>query len=472
VRLEAGGVEHRAVAELRAVIARGSYLVLERDTVLGADFVTDRDLVIVNADVRLSGRVVGAIVVARGALFLRPGAIVGGPVVTLGGDVMRSALAAPVTIIESPARLEVLVVPEPEGYAIRTALPPDPTRVRFPGFFGLSAPTHDRVNGLTLRWTTAARPLPGPGGPELWASAALRVARPAVDGGIGLRLPVGGGAELHARVERATVSNEAWYRGDLTNTLSSIALGSDLRDYHESDRVVVGVGSARRRGIGVGEHLVTPALQLAYSRDRSLDLAGAWSLLRPADGWRPNPAIDDGEIASGYLGGDYRWRGIATRSDLRLGIERTLPNLGDFQFTQASGQLHWQTVTFGAQTLAVDAYARATLDADPAPRQRWTILGGGATIPSLRPGARRGDNFAWVHSLYTLPLGMIALGPLGHPSLHLAHTAGNAWVTGTSARPWAQNLGVGVGVSFVYARLYFDPESPRGTASLVAGLSF
>lgn len=473
VRLEGRQADERAVRELRALLDRDSYLLLERDTVLGADFSTDGDVLVVNADVRLSGRVAGAIAVVRGSVFLRPGAIVGGPVVEIGGEALRSALAAPVEIIESSPGLAVVVAPDAQGYTIRTAYSAPAERVVLPGFFGLAVPTHDRVSGTTVRWATGLRLAPGrSASPELRASAALRVARRTADGGVGLHLPLGDDAELVLAAERTTLTNEAWYRGDLSNSLSSIAFGSDLRDYYESDRVTLGVGPARLRGLAVGEHHLAPSLRFLYSRDRSLGVADAWSLFKPEGGWRPNPPIDDGEIASGYLGAQHRWRGITARSALVLGVERTIPGAGDHQFTQAMGSVGWEMITFGAQTLQVRAYGRATLDDDPAPRQRWTIFGGGATLPTLPVAARRGDNFAFVHSLYAVPLAFVPLGPLGPPSLQLAHGAGNAWVTGAVRVPWAQNLGVGLGTRFVYARVYFDPEAPRRSATLVTGIGF
>ena len=85
----------RAAQIAREVLARGTYVRIQRDTVLPDSFRAAGDLVVVDAEVRLAGRVEGAVVVLGGHLFLRPGSAIGGPIAVIdGGRVQIPSRAA------------------------------------------------------------------------------------------------------------------------------------------------------------------------------------------------------------------------------------------------------------------------------------------------------------------------------------------------------------------------------------------
>ena len=75
------------------IVARNSYRVIDRDTVLPAAFREEGDLIVVDAVVRLEGSVNGSIGVVGGSFFLRPGARIGGVVVAVAGTIGMSSLA-------------------------------------------------------------------------------------------------------------------------------------------------------------------------------------------------------------------------------------------------------------------------------------------------------------------------------------------------------------------------------------------
>jgi hypothetical protein len=473
VTLVTEGEAHPAVAALQEILARRNYLIIERDTVLGREFTTPGDILILQGDVRIAGRVGGAIGVVRGSVFLRPGAHVGGPVVVLDGEAYRSALAGEVEIIEAPIAARASVVGDDGGYVVTVVLPETERRmVRMPGAFGFGLPTYDRVNGLSLRWTTALTPTGVETGPSLRGSVVFRSARVALEGGFGADVPLGSGMLLRATAERTTLTNEIWYRSDLTNTLGALFFGSDQRDYYGSDRALVFIERPHQRALIAGEHSFAPRAGVQLSRDRSLPAASPRVVWRRDDGWRPNPEIDDGTIVSAFAGGQYRWRGRNSAAALDVLVEHAPGDAGDHAFTQALASLGWTMATFLEQSLSVDGFARATLDDVPAPRQRWNTLGGSATLPTLAVGALRGDQVVWVHSVYSAPIAVLRLGLLGPPSLQLAHAAGTAYATGAPRQPWIQNLGAGVGTRIAFARLYIDPEAPRESATVVIGLGF
>ncbi|HEX9607927.1 MAG TPA: hypothetical protein VF962_11905, partial [Gemmatimonadaceae bacterium] len=99
---------------------------------------------------------------------------------------------------------------------------------------GLRIPSYDRVNGLALPW-----------GPKL----ELGDGRLDVDGLVTYRsnlgkwdpslegsIRPGDENELRFFAGRGTFTNDAWIRGDLTNSAAALFAGSDSRNYYQADR--------------------------------------------------------------------------------------------------------------------------------------------------------------------------------------------------------------------------------------------
>ena len=179
-----GAKPDSATRVLQQVLARRDYLRIVRDTVLPASFHAPGDLLIVGAEVRLEGRVEGAVAVLDGVLFLRPGAHVGGPIAAVRGEVLASGKASHGAIIETPPRysrrtssgvepdFEVVIVP-----------PPAPPRLKLRGIAGIGLPAYDRVSGLSLHAAADLRLSERPGGAVLGAMLSYHAARTALDGG-------------------------------------------------------------------------------------------------------------------------------------------------------------------------------------------------------------------------------------------------------------------------------------------------
>jgi hypothetical protein len=100
-----------------------------------------------------------------------------------------------------------------------------------------------------------------------------------------------------------------------------------------------------------------------------------------------------------------------------------------------------------------------TFGPDPAPPQRWSLIGGPGTLPTLEKGELRGDNVVFLQSTYSVPLDFLTLPLAGVPELAARHAVGSAWVTETDAPRWEQNLGTGLNVSVADLFLYFDPAA-------------
>lgn len=451
-----GGEDDPAVQRLREVLARGSYLLLAHDTVLPASFHAPGDLLVMGSDVRLEGTVEGDAVVVGGRLFLRPGSRVGGAAVGVDAGLYPSARATVGTVLESSVSASVEVEGEGEAYALRyTEYAPDP-RFRLPGLFGLAIPTYDRVNGLSVGWGSAWTPL-GEAGIRVGGAVRWHTARAAPGGEVFVSFPLRPDLALLARAARETRTNELWIRGDLVNSLAALTTGNDPRNYYESDVVELALTRVLVDPPIAGELAVVPRLTASVSRDRSLRVRNPWSLFGELD--RENPPVEPGVLASVSGGAGVQWKGRTTALTGDASVEQALPAVGDFEFTRWELSGAWQMQALYGHRITVSGIGRGTL-AGSSPPQRWSIVGGGETLPTLDTGARRGEQLAFVRSRYTVPVPRLQLPLVGPPSLALAHAVGSAWGPDESPGPWVQNVGVGAELRFLSVTVWVDPSGP------------
>lgn len=468
VRLE-GGEGIPAATVIREIIARDDYLLLDRDTTLDASFRAPGDLLVVDADVRLEGEVPGDVGVLNGALFLRPSSRVTGRVAALGGGAYPSGLATLGELIEADIGVGVSVQPEPSGFRVRISPAPSVPRLTLPGLFGFRLPTYDRVDGLTVAWGPRWRITGEEFGPTVEAFVSYRTARGDFGGGLEAGAPLGGGVRLEAEVARATFTNEEWIRGDLANSAGALLVGSDVRNYHESDYAALTLSrpidpTAYGAGWAFG-----PRLTLLASEDRSLSRNTEWSLFGELD--RINPLIDPGTIVSATAATEVRWTGRSSEFSGEVSLERGLEGPGDFDFTQWVADGFWEVDALWDHTLSLYGRGMGTLGSESAPRQRWSFIGGSGTLPTFDIAELRGDHLLFVRSVYEIPLGFVRVPFLGSPALRLAHSTGTAWESGEDVPSWLQNLGVGLAFSLVHADLVVDPEADGFDPHLSLGAS-
>lgn len=450
-----GEVRDSASRVIDRVLARGDYLLLERDTVLGADALVRQDVVIARATVRLEGMIHGSVAVVGGELFIRPGAVVAGPIAVAGGAAYTSGLAEVGPMSEVDLRTSVTVEHDAEGYSVALVHPPSPRRLQPSGVFGLALPTYDRVDGLTIGWGSRFLITPSDGGAYARASMTYATERGRVGGSAGLEVPLGRGVWLVADIARATLTNEEWIRSPFSNSLAAVTFASDARDYHDSDAATAGVYVRPVQPLIQGESFIGPRLLVRASRDRSVAAGDPWTLT--GGSWRENPPIDDGEIISVIGGAAVGWRGATSAFEGDAAIEWTPPGMGDHEVTQLVAEGSW--AMRGLWNHRINFYSRvaAVLGGEPLPRQRWTFVGGPGTLPALDFGYRRGDNLVFLRSRYGVPVPPVRLPILGEAEVRLSHAAGTAWVTGTPLPRWDQNLGLGLALRPFTATVWIDP---------------
>lgn len=456
-----GDDDSRAARVAREVLARHTYILIDRDTILPADFHAPADLVVYDAEVKLEGTVDGTVAVIGGHFFVRPRAKVVGPIAVIGGDVYRSALATTGEVLYPGAGTGVALAGDSASADTTTygatLIPP----ARPKAFALVPAPlsSYDRVNGVTLSAGVRLLPTRNDSGPRIDAWAAYRFENPdRIGGGVRFDLPLRmQGVHLTAVASRATRTNDAWMRGDLSNSVSVLTTGRDYRDYYDADRALVMFRRPVGKPLIAGESWLGPRGGIQWEQDRSLERHHVFSFLESRDKDRVNPPITDGTLVSAFAGTELHWIGRISAFHGSADVEQSLPGLSSDAigaFTQVVGEGTYTTLAFRTHTVRVFFHGMAPVAGD-APPQRYGILGGPATLPTLRIGRFRGDHLAFFDARYAIPL-PVTLPFVGMPFLESIYSTGAAW-TGDTSPSWVQNVGAGLRFSLVGIEVLVDP---------------
>lgn len=485
-----GGDDRSRAADIaREILARKAYVVLSRDTTLPATFRAEGDVVVLDAEVRLEGAIAGSVAVLGGHLYLRPGSSVGGPIAVIDGGVYPSARAAYDEIAEANPGTHVRVAARPDtapasDSARADALPGEEIddgvfveRASVTGedsldfdvgidapprrylSFAPRLPTYDRVNGVTLAAGATWRVFGTDEGPRVSAFASYRWEQERPGGGVTVDVPLFERWRAVAEVSRATRTNDAWARGDVSNTVAALVAGRDYRDYWEADQASFTLARVRGRGLTAGETWLGPRIGVLVSDDRSLETRATWSILNRDHLRRENPAIDDGRIVSLIGGADLAFVGRTSRFEGDAQVERGLEGPGDFDFTHLTFHGEYGATLLYGHMAEVRMHAFTALTGDGSPGQRRGILGGKATLPTLPAGAYRGDRLLFVDGAYLIPVRGIELPFLGAPQIDLSYATGTAWDTGDDMPRWTQNVGAGLRFSLARVRVVVDPAA-------------
>lgn len=454
--------------DLRLVrLLRGDPLIVTRDTVIGpGDTVSRPMLVLGQVTVRIEGVLLDDLVLVEAGAFIRPGARIEGDAVNINGGLYRSELATVRgAIVDLPfAAYEVV---EEEGRLVIVASDA-PSPIQLDGVMGLQIPTYDRVNGVTLVWgATLYLPLTGFVQPYVHGEGGWRteLGEPVYGGELGLRA---GPFTLAGGYERRAATSDAWVRGDLFNSINYLLSGKDYRDYHQVDRAWTGL----TRAFGDEAKSLNGAVGVRFQVEDARSLTGGepWYIL--GDSVRPNPAIDEGRIASALVELAFDWLGRQTAADASLVLEQAVHHLdGDFTFARVTLDADLAVHALANHTVQIEVHAQAPLSGDTLPRQRWSFVGGSGTIQTLEFAEFYGDHVVFVETRYVIPLPrQVALPFLGAPELELVHGAGMAWLEGQD-RDFRQEVGARLQFFSLYFRYMVDPAD-SGNADLDIGLSW
>lgn len=417
-----------------AFLDRRGYVVLETDTILGPESVITGDLLILEAEVRLSGTVHGDVAVIGGDLFLRPGARVDGDLLALGGG-FYSSQRATVTGEVAWHPNDVYLVERGDDVIRIHHVRDVPEALTLHGLSGILFPTYQRVDEWTLGLGATGRLVEWGWQPSLSVEVRLKTEHGDFEGTVRQAWYPTSALEFGIEAERATRTNEDWVRGDIANSLSFFFAGDDFRNYYEADRVALFLrGSETARW--------APILEVQWEDARSLVASDQFVLLA-SDEAIPNPAIDEGETVSLRAGLEYRLN--TTRTSLRTSgtVEVADSDVaGDFDFVLGEFVADWRGPGLVGHGLEAFALVRHDLSGT-LPGQRWTAVGGPATLPRTPLLSERGGRFVYGQLTYLVPVDALRLGLLGPPRLFVRGVSAAAWNEGEPAS-FETNLVAGV----------------------------
>ena len=431
---------------------------------LTADSIFSGALVVLASRVTMAGRAAGDVYVVGGDLFVYPRAAIGGRAVAIGGAVYASSLAIIARGTASYRDFTYDRTGSGDAIALRyRSLRTDQSPpLTFPGLFGIRAPLYDRINGVSLRFA----PNVSLAGERLGLEPALtyRSALGAFDPSLRWNLRVSRTARLDGALERASLTNDAWIVGNLTNSVRSLVLGHDARNWYRADRA-----DARMHLLlsdTAGRESVEPYVGVRSERAWSVardsgTTTGPWSLhgRRSSEGMaRRNPAILPGTITSALAGAKATWQSEDIVASGTADLEVPVHAPHDLRFTQIT--LHGQIAfpTFGSQRFRAEAHAVLTAG-DTAPPQRWAYLGGTGSLPTTELLEFGGDQSLFLETRYEIPIERVKVRFLGSPTITLRHILGSAAPGGFA--PLVEILGLRASFAFVRADLLTDTAVRR-----------
>ncbi|HUR91530.1 MAG TPA: hypothetical protein VMY38_02540 [Gemmatimonadaceae bacterium] len=458
---------------LAAAIA-GPHTVMysEQPVALPRDSVFTETLIVLAPRVTVASTVRGDVIVVGGDLFMHPGGNIEGRAIAIGGGAYNSTLA---TVRDGrygyrDATFDLAADPSTGTFRLSyrsLRVDAEQALLTWPLRVGLRIPSYNRVDGLILPW-----------GPIVTLSDGRFIINPTItyrshlgnfDPGIAIDADFGR-LDVDIDARRSTFSNDKWIRGDLMNSLTTLAFGTDTRNYFRADRIE----ATGAMDFAFGNFTVAPFIgglfENAWSTGGSLGPdTSVFSLFGKDDEgiYRPNPGVVHGHIASLLTGFNGGWSSGDFTSRLSARVEYVLSALpssvvDDFRFMQTTLDGRAAFSTFGSQRLELKSHAVLTTGDTPPP-QRYAYIGGSGTIPTLDLLEMGGDQLFFFDAAYVIPIERFSFKFVGSPQVTLRFISGSA---GISELPdFVQNVGVRVGFPMLGVEYLVDPASGESKIS-------
>jgi hypothetical protein len=428
--------------------------------------------VIVLGPARVASTVHGDVIVVGGDLFLHPGVRIDGKAVAIGGGVYWTSLGTVGGGRFSFPEFTYVSTVLPDGSIALDYLPLEKRDTRvvvLPGVYGLRIPSYDRTNGLsipygpTVRFDTARI--------EIDPQVVYRSQLGTVDPRLEFRAAFGRRLTVEGVAGRNTETNEDWIYSDISNSITTLYAGNDIRNYYRASRAEVRA-AYRWEGERAQLSLVGGGLgeKASSARPDTGARGGPWALRGRHDiddMLRPNPRVRPGTIASA-LGGvrvDFSDQGVVAHLTSETELPFTTP--GDARFVQTTLDGSVTFPTFKTQRMEFESHAVLTAG-DTAPPQRFAWVGGPGTLPTFEILEFGGDEMFFTEARYIIPVDRIRVKYLGSPTFTLRYMTGGAAIARFPTLE--QNVGARLAISFLRVDYVVDPSSRD--SKFTVGLSF
>lgn len=444
-----------ALAAPHKVIAPGdSPALIARDSSYG------ETVIVLARDAIIEGRVHGDVIVIGGDAFVHPGANVDGSVVAVGGGAYGSTLAIVRGGLESHRDITFDVVPTGATFALdyRSLRVQPRSTFSLPGLYGVRIPLYDRSDGLSLSV--------GPvialdtGRFEIEPVVTYRSHIGKIDPSLALQFRPTRTLTIRALGERSTYSNDTWIWSDVVNSLSTLALGNDTRNYYRADRASLVVS----RAFESMSTEIVPRIGYRVERDRAIGpdsgaTAGPYSFFGRTSKehlLRPNPPAMRGTLRAALVGAGGEWVGGRVTGTADIGAEIAQFDAASRRFLQTTADIRIQFPTVRRQLFWTESHFVITTG-DTAPPQRWAYLGGSGTLSTFDMLQFGGDQLLFLESNYLIPLEKIYVPILGEPSITFRHAIGSAGIQRIPALE--QNISLRLALNLLRFEIVVDPKS-------------
>ncbi|MEO6209879.1 MAG: hypothetical protein ABIQ10_07100 [Gemmatimonadaceae bacterium] len=435
------------------------------------DSVFDTTVVVLNSDATVASTVHGDVVVINGDLFLQPGAKIDGRAVAIGGGVYDSQQATVGGEKLSFRDVHFDTARTTTGIELVYRLPPPPEDTiptfGLPGLYGFRTPLYDRVDGLVVPW--APRITLGDTRLVIDPTLTYRSNLGAYDLSATVSAKLAPGWSATAFAGRTTLSNDRWIQSDLANSISTLGVGSDYRNYWRSTRYEAKV--TREWLFGQGDLQISAGGRT--EDDWSVRGGGPWSLFNRNDTLhmkRPNPGVERGDLSSALVGARGSWQRENVSFNAGADVEVVLDAPAHEHFTQTTFFARAAFPTFvtkwGTQSFVFHTHMVLTAG-DTAPPQRFAYLGGGGTLPTFPLLSRGGDQLVFLEGLYNFPIQTIHVPFLGTPIITVREMLAGTGV-GSLGR-FDSNIGARLTLGFISGEMFINPDNGDHVFSL--GLS-
>jgi hypothetical protein len=396
------------------------------------DTVYPTTIIVLGASATVASTVHGDVIVVGGDLWMHPGAVIDGRAIAIGGGAYNSTLAVVHGGLLSFRDLtfEPTIADGVTYLDYRELGGARPRRFGLGGIYGLGLPDYTRVDGLALPFSVRYEQ----DEPALTVEPSLtwRTHLGEIDPYLEAEYFPSRRTRLQLEGGRSTRTNDAWIRSDPLNSVMTLAIGRDTRNYYRADHARLVLARVWEGASSETEPFVGAMIERAWSVGPTETSASApWSLVNRRDSvegmLRPNPPVERGRIASGILGASGEWEsgGVQGRWWARGEIPVTTPDDSRWQQLTLDAEAGFQT--FGTHRLDLALHTVTTFG-DVAPPQRFAYLGGSGTLPTFDLLTFGGDQLLFAEGRYTVPIDGVVIRFLGSPRVVLRYMIGSAGV--------------------------------------------